>query len=63
LGGPFTVKKYVSEKVPDPDGGWKHSRVRLVPLNPEFDPIELRQSEADDEQVRIVAEYLGKLKP
>lgn len=63
LGGSYTVKKYSSEKVPDPDGGWRHAKVVLAPLNPEFDPIEVEDSGDGDDGVRVIAEYLGKLKP
>lgn len=58
-GGSYTVKKYVSAKMMDADGGWRHREIRLVPLNPAFEPIVLRpESEAD---FRIVAEFVGVL--
>jgi len=58
-GGSFTVKKYSSEKVADPDTDWRHTRVTLCPLNPEFEPIVLApESEGD---VRVIAEWLGVL--
>jgi superfamily II DNA or RNA helicase/diadenosine tetraphosphate (Ap4A) HIT family hydrolase/HKD family nuclease/SOS-response transcriptional repressor LexA len=37
-GGRFTVKKYHSAKTVSEDG-WKHDRIELLPLNPEFEPI------------------------
>src|SRR5579862_3511255 len=33
----YTVKRYHSEKAQSPDGSWSHERVRLEPLNPEFE--------------------------
>ncbi len=59
LGGSYTVKVYSSEKSVDPDTGWRHQRIRLLPLNPEFDPIEVPEDEAGLEGFRIVAECLG----
>jgi SOS-response transcriptional repressor LexA len=38
-GGAYTVKKYESEKVPAEEGGWRHQRIVLKPLNPEFSPM------------------------
>lgn len=58
-GGSFTVKKYSSEKTADSESGWRHTRVTLSPLNPEFEPIVLApESEGD---VRVIAEWLGVL--
>lgn len=54
-GGRFTVKKYHAEKVADADG-WRHGRIQLLPLNPEFQPIELIEENASD--LIIVGEYL-----
>jgi len=58
-GGRFTVKRYVSEKVPDDVGGWRHSRIALRPLNPEFEPIEL--TEESEDSVMVVAEWINAL--
>lgn len=62
LGGRYTVKVYSSEKVGDDDGGWRHLRVTLRPDSdrPEYRPIELELSDADDPVV-IVAELLDVL--
>lgn len=38
--GRYTIKRYHSEKTVT-DEGWQHSKVELLPLNPDFDPIEL----------------------
>jgi SOS-response transcriptional repressor LexA len=39
-GGKYTIKKYRSEKVVTEEG-WQHSKVELIPLNKDFDVIEL----------------------
>lgn len=62
FGGPFTVKKYYSEKIVDDGGSWRHSKVLLLPLNKDFDPIEVPPAaEGSDPEVKIVAEYIGTL--
>ncbi|RJR43507.1 MAG: hypothetical protein C4576_14195 [Desulfobacteraceae bacterium] len=58
-GGAYTVKKYDSEKVPDGEGGWKHNKIMLSPLNPEYAPIVLEENL--DESVHVIAECLGKI--
>jgi len=58
-GGRFTVKRYVSEKVADGGGGWRHNRITLQPLNPEFEPIELTAESEND--VTVVAEWVDLL--
>ena len=58
-GGSFTVKRYSSIKVAVSDGGWKHSEIRLEPLNADFEPIILApESEYD---VQIIAVMVTKL--
>ena len=61
LGGQFTVKRYSSEKVATPDGAWRHGRVTLAPMSDlsTFQPIVLEPAEED--AVRIVAEFLAVL--
>jgi predicted helicase len=61
LGGPFTLKKYSSEKVTDVETGWTHSRITLSPLNMEFDPIHLDADREGDGGVQVVAEFIDKL--
>jgi len=58
-GGSYTVKKYFSEKVSDSEGNWRHALVRLAPINVDYEEI-LVESRADE--VRVVAEYLTKLR-
>lgn len=53
------MKKYESEKTTAEDGTWRHVRITLHPINPEFDPIDIA---ADDEgQVRADVELLEVL--
>jgi type III restriction enzyme len=59
-GGAFTVKRYKSEKTSDSDGSWRHDRITLQPLNPEFKPIVLTpESESD---VTVVAEWITTIR-
>ena len=41
----LTVKVYSSEKQVTNEEGWEHKLVRMTPLNPEFEPWELRPGE------------------
>jgi SOS-response transcriptional repressor LexA len=52
----YTVKRYRSEKSPLPDGSWQHQRIRLEPLNPEFEAWDL---DPEEDHYRIVAEYVA----
>lgn len=58
-GGAFTVKRYASEKEVVEDGDWRHTRVVLSPLNPDYEPIVVSPDEAEDMQ--IVAEFITVL--
>ncbi len=49
----YTVKRYESERAREGDS-WKHERIRLKPVNPAFEPIEL--TGADEGQVQVIAE-------
>ncbi len=55
-GGRYTLKVYESEKVQDGEGGWKHSRITLRPLNPAYPPIVLNPQE--EGEVRVIAEFV-----
>jgi type I site-specific restriction-modification system R (restriction) subunit len=55
----FTVKRYESEKVTDADGGWRHSVIRLLPINPAYDPIVLKDIE--EGELSIIAELVEVL--
>ncbi len=54
----YTVKRYGSEKVAA-DDTWRHSRITLKPVNPQFDSIEL--SDTEEAQVQVIAECIEVL--
>ncbi len=49
----YTVKQYTSEKVVTGEDEWQHARIRLKPLNPEFEPWDV-----GPEDFAVVAEWL-----
>ncbi|HSS78272.1 MAG TPA: S24 family peptidase, partial [Thermoanaerobaculia bacterium] len=51
----YTVKRYESEKTQSSDS-WQHTRIILAPVNPEFSPIVLTDS--DEGQLQVVAELV-----
>jgi len=53
----YAVKRYKSEKV-ETEEGWKHERIWLESLNPDFPPWPL---EEDQERYRILAEFIRVL--
>ena len=53
----YVVKRYVSHKRPDGNGGWEHARITLASDNPEHDDVEI--GPGDD--VRVVAEFVTVL--
>jgi SOS-response transcriptional repressor LexA len=50
----YTVKRYRSEKASGPDGEWRHTRIRLESLNPEYPSWDL---DPDEEKYRIIAAF------
>lgn len=52
----FTVKVYRSEKRVEADGSWEHTRIRMIPLNPEFAEWELTP-----EEFRVIGEFVAVL--
>ncbi|MBC2710995.1 MAG: DEAD/DEAH box helicase family protein [Desulfosarcina sp.] len=54
----YTVKRYESEKIRDGDT-WRHVRILLKPINPDFQPIILTGD--IDGQLKIVAELVDVL--
>jgi SOS-response transcriptional repressor LexA len=58
-GGSYTLKRYRSRKAAGA-GGWRHTEIRLEPLNPEFAPIVLR--ERDEGEVHVAAELVQVLR-
>jgi SOS-response transcriptional repressor LexA len=43
----------------DPDTEWRHAKVVLSPLNPDYKPIVIPPESADD--FRIIAEFIAVL--
>jgi SOS-response transcriptional repressor LexA len=54
-----TVKRYRSGKAQNPDGSWTHQRIRLEPLNPEFEGWDLNPD--DEDSLRVIAEFVRVL--
>jgi SOS-response transcriptional repressor LexA len=54
----YTVKRYESEKAKHGDS-WRHTRIILKPVNPDFEPIIL--TGADEGQLQVVAELVEVL--
>lgn len=54
----YTVKRYESEKAHAGDS-WRHERITLKPVNPDFEPIVLIG--ADEGQLQVVAEFIEVL--
>lgn len=54
----YTVKRYVSRKSQRPDGTWTHERIRLEPLNPEYEAWDLNPEE---DRFRVLAEFVQVL--
>lgn len=55
----YTVKRYESEKSATEDGGWRHVRVTLKPLNTQYEPIVLTVE--DEGAVQVIAELVEVL--
>ena len=54
----YTVKRYKSEKAQEGDS-WRHEKITLEPLNPDFEPIVL--TGADEGELRVIAELVDVL--
>jgi len=54
----FTVKQYSSEKV-ETEEGWRHMRIELRPVNPDYEVIVVDPQES--EQLQVLAELLEVL--
>jgi hypothetical protein len=52
------VKRYESTKIQDHDT-WRHERITLRPLNPEFEPIELDAE--DEDRLKVITEFVEVL--
>ena len=53
----YTVKRYESAKA-ETEEGWRHARIRLVSLNPDYPSWDL---DPDEDKYRIVAEFVRVL--
>jgi phage repressor protein C with HTH and peptisase S24 domain len=53
----FTVKRYTSRKSSAGEDEWQHERVRLEPLNPEYEAFDL----APDQIKYVIAEWVQTL--
>lgn len=58
-GNRYTVKKYKSETENLDDGSWRHTRITLSPLNPEFQNIVLEN--IPGHAFRVAAEFITAL--
>jgi len=61
----YTVKRYTSRKIAagegaGEDGEWRHERIRLEPLNPEYEAFDLSGDEFGT-RFRVIAEFVGVL--
>ncbi len=54
----YTVKRYESEKAKHADS-WRHTRIALKPVNPDFEPIVLTGDEGELQVVAELVELLG----
>ncbi len=53
----YTVKRYRSFKRVEGDS-WRHEKIVMEPLNPEFEAWEIDPESAEAEKVRVVAEFV-----
>lgn len=58
LGGEFSVKKYTSTKIHNPDGTWTHREIRLKPLNPEPDYHDLAFDPSAEGELNVIGEFV-----
>jgi SOS-response transcriptional repressor LexA len=52
----YTVKRYTSRKVSVGEDEWRHESIRLEPLNPEYEPIDL-----EPDRLRVIGEFIQVL--
>jgi SOS-response transcriptional repressor LexA len=45
-GGAYSIKKYTSEKAFDEEGSWHHEKITLLPLNPDYELIEMGEGDS-----------------
>lgn len=54
----YTVKRYESTKTREVDS-WRHSSIKLKPVNPEFEAIQL--TEVEEGKIQVIAEFIEVL--
>ena len=54
----YTVKRYTSQKVIEGDS-WRHEKITLQPLNPDFEPVEL--TGAQEGELQVIGELVEVL--
>jgi len=59
-GGKYTIKKYTSKKKVLEDGSWEHEEITLLPLNPDYKPVNIPNSE--EGEFMVIAEFDSVLK-
>ena len=59
-GGEFTVKRYQSTKVETGEDEWEHASIRLVQINPEFEPMEFDPAD-EHRRFRVIGEFVEVL--
>lgn len=57
--GHYTVKRYHSQKELDTTGTWHHTKIRLEPTNPSYEPIIL--TDIEEGELQIIAEVVEVL--
>ena len=60
-GGRLTAKRYESEEVFGEDGEFRHLRIRLLSLNPDYRPIVL--DNADEDTLKPLGEFVAAVEP
>jgi SOS-response transcriptional repressor LexA len=56
----YTVKRYTSAKNAGEEGEWRHTRIRLEPLNPQFEAFDLSGDEFES-NFRVIGEFVEVL--
>ncbi len=59
-GESYTVKRYRSKKFERDDGTWEHEEISLLPCNPEYAPILLKN--VPPGEFAVIAEFLEVLR-
>lgn len=55
--GAYSIKKYQSKKRVDEFGNWEHEKIELIPLNKDYDTIEI--DENDENAYQVIGEFVG----